>query len=423
MRAACWIVGLLLAAPGIAWAQDSAELAGLLLADETKSKPVQDGGSSFSIEPMLRRASLRPGGDVQDSLRLALEFNIDHPLSPDWRLLAADRLELANPASSNDGRNAVNTLKELYVSRRPRGSEFLLDAGRINARYGVAFSYNPTDFFREGAVRVDSTFDPASLRENRLGTVMLRGQKVWDDGSLTAIYAPRLASQSTTSGWSPDWGATNRRDRWMLAWSQRWGEDFAPQWLLYGNGESNDSPQIGVNLTRLLNPSCLALLEVSAGHGASLYSRATGDTSNTGWLSRGVVGVNCTAAQKLTLGVELQRNGAALDDKGWRDLRAGPIPTYGAYRQQAQLLRDPSTRRNLFLTARWQDALWPRLDLSAFMQVSLSDQSRVYWAEARYHFKDMDIAAQWQTTTGEPRTEYGAQRQKHVFQLLLKKFF
>ena len=46
--------------------------------------------------------------------------------------------------------------------------------GRINVRNGAALGYNPTDFFRSGALRSVVSIDPNSLRENRLGTVMLR---------------------------------------------------------------------------------------------------------------------------------------------------------------------------------------------------------------------------------------------------------
>ena len=52
----------------------------------------------------------------------------------------------------------------------------LIDLGRINVRNGVALGYNPTDYFRAGAVRAAVSVSPASLKENRQGSVMLRGQ-------------------------------------------------------------------------------------------------------------------------------------------------------------------------------------------------------------------------------------------------------
>src|SRR5262249_56082061 len=68
------------------------------------------------------------------------------------------------------------------------------DGGRINLKSGVAIGFNPTDFFKTRAVVEPLSIDPAVLREDRLGTVMLRGQFVWRHGSVSAAFAPRVAS-------------------------------------------------------------------------------------------------------------------------------------------------------------------------------------------------------------------------------------
>jgi len=78
------------------------------------------------------------------------------------------------------------------------------------------------------------SLDPASLRENRLGSAMLRGQALWTGGSLTALYSPKLADQRNDAVFSADLGATNQRERWQLALSEKLSDALNPQWLLSG---------------------------------------------------------------------------------------------------------------------------------------------------------------------------------------------
>ncbi|HEX6364326.1 MAG TPA: hypothetical protein VFZ93_15320, partial [Albitalea sp.] len=298
------------------------------------------------------------------------------------------------------------------------------DAGRINARLGVAGGYNPTDWFRDRAVRSVTSVDPASLRENRLGTVMLRGQRLWSSGSLTALVAPRLADGPNDSGLAADVGATNDRNRWLFAWTQRLGKDFAPQLLLHGDGEPGHSPQLGLNVTRLLTDACVGHVEWAGGRRASLLAQSQGrPREDLGFRTQWAAGATCTTAHNLSLLVEFQRNGAALDEDGWRALREGPLPAYLAYRAEAQRRQDPATRENLFLHARWQNALAPRLDLSGFTRVNLADRSRLSWLEARYHWERTDLALQWQLHSGRGLSEFGALEQQRVWQVLLKHYF
>lgn len=69
----------------------------------------------------------------------------------------------------------------------------VLAFGHINLRYGPGYGYNSTDFFRDDSRRVQTTADPFALRENRLGPVMLHGQRLWTDGPLSVFFTPKLA--------------------------------------------------------------------------------------------------------------------------------------------------------------------------------------------------------------------------------------
>jgi hypothetical protein len=81
------------------------------------------------------------------------------------------------------------------------------------------------------------------------------------------------------------------------------------------------------------------------------------------------------------------------------------------------------TRRALFLYGVWQDALLPRLDLSAMHHVDLIDWSRRSWLEARYHVDRLEYAAQWLQHRGAPLSVFGALPETRSWQLSLRYFF
>ena len=134
-------------------------------------------------------------------------------------------------------------------------------------------------------------------------------------------------------------------------------------------------------------------------------------------------GLTHTTADKLPLTAEYHHNGGGLDEADWRRLRQGPLPLYGLYRQWAGSTQEMPTRRALFLYGVWQDALLPRLDLSAMHHVDLIDWSRRSWLEARYHVDRLEYAAQWLQHRGAPLSVFGALPETRSWQLSLRYFF
>jgi hypothetical protein len=342
---------------------------------------------------------------------------------PGWQWHVADRLDVFGPDRTPGQHPGVNTLKDLFAGGS-LGPELALDVGRINTRYGAAYGWNPTDAFRTDAVRVVSSPDPASLRENRLGTVMLRGQDLWNGGSLTAIVAPRLADHPSDAGGSLDLAATNRHTRWLLAATQRLGDDFAPQWLVWHDGESPGSPRLGLNLTHLLGSACVAHLEAAGGRLPSRLAVAQGRAdADVDWRGDIVAGATCTDAWNQSLTLEFQHDGEALDAAGWRALRAGPPSGIAAYALEAQRGLDPLTSNQVFAQLRWTNAGIAQLDLSGYASWSLADYSHAAWMEARYHWARTDLAVQWQVNTGGPLTEHGLAPAHRVAQVLIRHWF
>jgi hypothetical protein len=372
------------------------------------------GALAMSAEAALTAAARRLGGSV-DEQRLSLDIRYDALLAPGWRAIVADRLDL-DWAGAFDRDQQINTLKEAYLNWQPQSS-LLLDAGRINVRQGVAYGYNPTDFLRVGALRTIDSLDPDSLRENRFGTVMLRGQTLWAGGSLTMLYAPQLPARPTAAAFDPDLGATNAQSHWMVALSQRIVPNLTPQWLLFGVGSG--APQLGLNLSSTLGASTVAYVEVSGGRMPSSLQQALAQPGDAAIRSRLASGLTYSAPNKLSLTIEYEYDGAGLSRDAWSALQQGNPAVYGRYREFLGVQQDPPTQRGAFLYLTWQDLVLRHLDLTAFTRVDLCDHSGLPWAELRYHWSHIDAAVRWQNYLGSTTSDYGASPTGQTWQALL----
>jgi len=223
-----------------------------------------EGGTGYSE---VRDDSLT--NQTSSLQRLSGDLRIDATPLSGLRTVFSDRLDYADWPFELEPKREINTIKEAYFSLQP-SNNFIFDAGRINEYSGVAIGYNPTDFFRGGAVRSFVSLDPISIKDNRQGSVMVRGQTLWNGGSLTALFSPKLSSQPNSGSFNPDWGATNNVNRGMLIFSKRITEDLNPQFLLYQ--EEGSSPQIGMNITKLVNNSTVAYVEWSGGRSDTLLT-------------------------------------------------------------------------------------------------------------------------------------------------------
>ncbi len=398
------------------------EGAALLLADQAPATPERAKDWQLAIETALSHTRQRYGlGDLPGQ-RLSLDLQVDTRLNAQWRAVLSDQLDQRWQHHFNAPK-ATNTLREAYLSWQPQ-PERAVDIGRINARFGVAMGYNPTDYFRAGANRSITSADPASLKKNRQGSVMLRGQTLWNGGSLTALLSPNLADQPSDAPFSLNVGATNPRHRWLIALTQRLTDSLQPQWLLYG--EQRQAPQLGFNLTSVLGQASVVYVESSVGRSRSQLAQAVPGSDDRTLRTRLAAGLTYTTNNRLSVTAEYQYNGAALSANAWRAL-AQPTPVaqaqYLRYRQWLQPRLDLPTRQAVFLYASWQDALLKQLDLNAMLRLDANDHSRLTWLEARYHWPRTDLALQWQHLHGRPGSEYGAAPQRQAVQLALRYFY
>jgi len=407
-----------------AMAQEDSDLQALKLADQITASPETASNLRMFGEASAGGSIVRANDSFQPNQRLSFDLQYDNTFTPGWRVVFSDRLDADNPAQT-PANNAINTIKESYLSWQTE-PDLLFDFGRINDRNGVALGYNPTDYFKTDAVRSIVSVDPNSLKENRQGSVMLRMQKLSDEGSVTALFSPKINENLSSASFNPDFGATNNENRWLISVSPKIGEGFNPQFLVF---KSDQLPtQFGLNLTDLISDSAVIYFEWSGGRSPSLLAQSLQqqglpDNSETAFRNRIASGLTYTTDNKISLTVELEYNGAGLNQNQWDALQVGPLQIYGLYRQRLQVLQESPTKPAAFFYGTWQDAGINHLDLSAMQRIDLEDSSRLSWLEARYHLTHTEFALQWQLNNGSRLSEYGASPQVQTWALVGRYYF
>ena len=371
------------------------------------------------VEGAIGNASQRYSLGSRNIARVSLDFFHTARLGSGLRAVFSDRLDQIHPRDAGAS-ETVNSLREAYLSWQPEGGHTVVEFGRINLRYGPGYGYNPTDFFRDGSLRVITTADPFALRENRLGTVMLRAQRLWTDGSLSVAFTPKLADRPSPNAWSLDLGSTNNRDRGLLALGTQFTQRISSQLLVYK--QQGSSPTLGGSLTALLSDAAVAHLEGTHGSESDLLSRVLASPSSAAKRNRLVAGVTYTTLGKLSVTGEYQYNGFGLDQSGWAALAASPA-TQLAYLREALRLQELAPRRAYLIYVTQKSLGWKDLDLTAYLRLNPADDSRLAWVELRHHWPSFDLSVQLQRNIGRASSEFGILPDSRIFQVLGKYYF
>lgn len=371
--------------------------------------------------------------------RLLLDRRASGALGDQTQYFLSDRLNLRDeddlPFPNHE--DVIVDLREAYLSWRPSDS-YYLDAGRINLKSGIALGYNPTDFFKTRSVTEPLSSDPSVLREDRLGTVMLRAQGIWEKGSVTFAYAPDLHRPSPIytnddlPTLNPMLDRTNSHDRFLLKASLNLGDDSNPEVLLYREaGETH----LGTNLSMGLGQSAVGYLEWSGARRPDLiteaidYGRETGTLpadaptplptgANTSFKSEFAVGASYTNADNITFNAEYLVNQAGFSAADWDHwftvgTHAAPqspvVDELWYIRGYAQDQQQQNTRQAYFLRADWVDALGLKLELSGFALVDAYDHSDITQVSADYYLSDSwTLSGQVIKYFGSRRSDFGS---------------
>lgn len=398
------------------WAADEADLGALDL-KSAPEEPAQAGPRStrLFVEAGLGNATQRYTDGSQSLRRASIDLYHASKLAPGWRFVVSDRLDHVHPTEPGLP-DTVNSLREAYVSWNGGDAATVVDLGRINLRYGPGYGYNPTDFFRDGAVRSVTSVNPFELRENRMGTVALRFQRLWQGGSASVALSPKLADVPSTKALNLDVGATNNRNRVLMTVSHQIAERISGQVLLYKEPGLNAQP--GASITALLSDASVAHAEWSYAKGPTLAGQAWHEAGNERTGHKFTSGLTYTTASKLSITGEVQFNGMALDQARWNQTSAtmpGDLPIYLIEAQRQQEL---ASRRAYLVYLSQRDIGVRGLDLTGFVRVNANDHSRLAWAELRYHWDNLDVALQWQQHSGNEFSEYGLYPDKRIVQLV-----
>ena len=371
------------------------------------------------VEGAIGNASQRYLPNSRNIGRASLDFWHTARLGPGLRAVFSDRLDQVHPRDAGAS-ETVNSLREAYLSWQPQGGSTVVELGRINLRYGPGYGYNPTDFFRDGSLRVITTADPFALRENRMGTFMLRAQHLWTDGSLSVAFTPKLADRPSSDAWSLDLGSTNNRSRELIALGTQFTQHLSSQLLVYK--QQGLSPTLGASLTALLSDAAVAHLEATRGSEPDLLSRVLTSPSNQVTRNRLVAGGTYTTLGKLSVTGEYQYNGFGLSQSAWETLAASPA-TQLAYLREALRLQELAPRRAYLIYVTQKSLGLKDLDLTAYLRFNPGDDSRLGWVELRHHWPSFDLSLQIQRNMGRSSSEFGILPDRRIVQVLGKYYF
>ena len=456
--------GVLLVA--LAWsgaviAQSDSDLS--LIPPDSQSPPkVGDSraGPNLYLENALTAVSLRndlpvpaqPSYDWQE--RLLLDTRNTWNVGPTTRLILSDRFNLRaeSDLSFPDRESIVNDLREAYMEWRLADQTYLT-FGRINLKSGIALGYNPTDYFKTRTVSEPLSADPTVLREDRLGTVMLRLQHIGRSGSFAAAFAPRLRRESpiySNTGlpsFDPMLARTNSDNRLLLESTIDLSAELSPEVLIYHDSRGT---RVGLNLSMTLGHSVVAYVEESAARRRDLIAQALDFGRATGALPADApdepppsprsslendlaVGASYTTPGRVTWNLEYHLNQAGFTSGDWtRWFAIGSAPAAPPalsnelwyIRSYALDQQEQSTEQAAFVRADWTDAFGLNLELSGFVNVDLRDGSGQAQGEADYYLSDAwTLGLLAAGNFGSPRSDFGSLPAARSLLLSARRYF
>lgn len=376
--------------------------------------------ASIGLDAFDRRRAV--DGVADAGLRSVLDLRREWHLGNDWSATVSGRIEWTGDGNTSTVRKAF---REGYVAKRV-GDSLFVDVGRINLRSGVASGFNPTDWLREAAALPQTTQNPVSLRENRLGTVMLRLQAIENWGAVQVAMVPHLAHKE--DGASPEglaWERTNDDKALHVRVAPQLHEALSLDLLAYAR--ENRHPQWGLNLTSVLHSALIAHAELATGLREGLA--APGGEPSTQMHQRVAAGVNWTTPQGAVLTVERHSATDALNPQDWEAWRfATDRPTLRSLAQlraQRSDLQEPLVRDAWFFRAT-VSGLSERanVDLGAFVRLNAYDHSALWQVDGAWHVRPrVSVYASLGGFAGAALSEFGTNPTRTLLSVRLETIF
>jgi len=426
-----------------------------------QTAPAGSSDDRLYVEAAFTQVSLRddlvvpppPPPPFTRQERILVDVRHESQLNPGLRVVYSDRLNLRDQTGLPfpNQEDVVNDFREAYLNWRVSDQTFV-DFGRINLKDGIALGYNPTDYFKTRSVTEPLSIDPSSLRDNRLGTVMLEAEHLWEGGSVTAAFAPALHSRTAIYSdedlpdFNPQFDRTNADDRFLLKASVNAG-DSSPEVLLYREAGLT---QLGTNVSVSIGQKVVAYFEWSGGENPDLitealdYGKATGSippaspsvlptAGNETFKSKYAVGASYTTESDITFNLEYHVNQAgfsAADWDSWFAAGQGASPNSPTVnelwyiRGYAQDQQEQNTKQSAFLRADWVDAFGLKLELMGFTLVDMNDGSGIAQIAASWHASDRwTLGGLVVLTYGSRRSDFGSLSMDRSVMLSVTRYF
>ncbi|MCE7797242.1 hypothetical protein LWE61_11805 [Sphingobium sufflavum] len=379
--------------------------------------------------------------------RFSLDTQVTGAIASGLSFTVSNRIDLYAPrdADGQDGATVGNNIKELYLTLEP-GPGLFIEMGRINLKNGAASTFNPTDFFRANSRIVQASQDPAALRENRLGAVMLRVQTLWRGGSAVLAIAPKLASQrsltqDTGPGFATRIDETNGTTRALLSITQEfWG--LSPKFFLFSD---DGLLRVGASATKPIGKSVVLSAEWAMGRRRDLLDDALCFGSRVGDLPAQpfeqscarprrlrqelAVSLNWVPLANLEVSAEYDYNGGGLSPQRWAELTAAPSSRltqarYWYLQAYAGALQNPVFRHGISIRVAQSKAFNRNLNLAALALINASDGSLFGQASADYELsRNWSLGLTANATMGARNSVYAGLPQKLSGAIRLKYFF
>ena len=387
-------------------------------AAETKTNPKGGRGTYFvqstlAVDRSVPPPALGSPSDIRVRNVSFVDGQLARSLTSRMNIQASARINLSvgDYGTSTIARPLRLDLRETFATWSVSNTAFL-DLGRINQKFGVGYSYNPTDVFRAGTQVDPLTADPRALREGRLGSLMVRGQTFWADGQIQAIWSPGVAHSSPLltnqrrKGLDLQLDRTNSRDRFVIRLEQNLGDRFRPELLLFDDGEAvavGLSATVGVGSATILHAEAAFANRPSVLGSAINRSRETRDIFTIAQAMDkrdarqqrvdAVIGATVTLSSWTITG-EYHYDGAGLRGKRWDALLAAAASS-PVERLRLQYLKifgveagRATTRNSFFLRASRPDVFVRDLELSSFVLIAPDEETIFFQTNAEYALND-----------------------------------
>ena len=328
-------------------------------------------------------------------------------------------------------------IKDLFYKTSYKENYFF-ELGRMNVKEGIAYGYNPTDYFKGGSSFTLSV-DPKEKKENRLGALLVQASAILDDVTIKALYSPKISAASNTVWANKKYFGlhlfqSNSQERASFYVGYTGFDDFSISGLLHTN---DDGLNIGLNLS-YVDENIIWYMESS-----TVKKRNTMDTFtdtlpmqdiHTTFHSKDIyrtelsLGINYTSEANIITTFEYIYNQAGMDHKDWEnyfnlskknlDYTGIMMKIRGEILESSKLL----SKHTLFMMVRQSDA-WTNLDWSMLSWINPVDKSSLIQLGISYEYKEILFSLDARAYVGKQDTEYGSYPNDYEGLLSMTYFF